>query len=71
MDDSSKQPDCDDFDIHDPDVFENPGRCLIDRTSNKHLTFGAGIHLCLGAPVARLEMQVTLAVSRVRLALLA
>jgi cytochrome P450 len=45
---------------HDPAVFTEPERCLLDRTPNPHLTFGAGIHLCLGAPVARLEMQVTL-----------
>ena len=45
---------------HDPAVFENPEQCLIDRFPNKHLAFGAGIHLCLGAPVARLELQVTL-----------
>ncbi|HZY42646.1 MAG TPA: cytochrome P450, partial [Anaerolineae bacterium] len=45
---------------HDPRVFPDPERCAPDRTPNPHLAFGAGIHLCLGAPVARLEMQVTL-----------
>jgi cytochrome P450 len=45
---------------HDPRVFPEPERCILDRTPNKHLTFGAGVHLCLGAPVARLEMRVTL-----------
>jgi cytochrome P450 len=44
----------------DPNVFPEPGRCILNRTPNKHLTFGAGVHLCLGAPVARLEMRVTL-----------
>jgi cytochrome P450 len=45
---------------HDPTVFPEPERCVLDRTPNPHLTFGAGVHLCLGAPVARLEMQITL-----------
>ncbi|HZY44379.1 MAG TPA: cytochrome P450, partial [Anaerolineae bacterium] len=45
---------------HDPKVFSDPEWCVLDRTPNPHVAFGAGIHLCLGAPVARLEMQVTL-----------
>jgi cytochrome P450 len=45
---------------HDPTVFSDPEQCVLDRTPNPHVAFGAGIHLCLGAPVARLEMQVTL-----------
>ncbi len=45
---------------HDPAVFPEPERCVLDRTPNPHLAFGAGIHLCLGAPVARLEMHITL-----------
>lgn len=45
---------------HDPSVFPEPEHCVLDRTPNPHLAFGAGIHLCLGAPVARLEMQITL-----------
>ncbi len=45
---------------HDPAVFPEPERCMLDRTPNRHLTFGAGPHLCIGAPVARLEMAVTL-----------
>ena len=47
---------------HDPTIFEHPDQCVLDRAPNKHLAFGAGIHLCLGAPVARLEMQITLEV---------
>ncbi len=45
---------------HDAHAFAEPERCILDRTPNRHLTFGAGPHLCIGAPVARLEMAVTL-----------
>lgn len=45
---------------HDPAAFPDPDRCLLDRMPNRHLAFGAGPHLCLGAPVARLELAVTL-----------
>ena len=45
---------------YDPAVFEAPEQCRLDRSPNPHLTFGAGVHLCLGAGVARLEMAVTL-----------
>src|SRR5262249_21346564 len=45
---------------HDSTVFPDPERCLLDRAPNRHLAFGAGPHLCLGAPVARLELAVTL-----------
>jgi len=45
---------------YDPAAFPEPDRCVLDRTQNSHFAFGAGPHLCAGAPVARLEMTVLL-----------
>ena len=42
----------------DPEVFENPHEFDIHREQNPHLAFGYGIHLCLGANLARLEAKV-------------
>lgn len=46
----------------DPDRFDEPDTFRIDRepSPSGQLAFGAGIHLCLGAPLARLEMQALL-----------
>jgi cytochrome P450 len=44
----------------DASVFPEPDRCLLDRQPNRHLTFGHGIHLCIGAPMARMEIRVAL-----------
>jgi cytochrome P450 len=41
----------------DPSVFAHPDSFLIDRPDNKQIAFGAGIHRCIGAPVATLEIQ--------------
>jgi len=44
----------------DTRVFEQADRCLLDRRPNRHLAFGHGIHTCLGAPMARMELRVAL-----------
>jgi len=44
---------------HDPAVFENPDHLDLARDPNPHLAFGFGTHFCLGAPLARLEAQLT------------
>ncbi|MET9350082.1 cytochrome P450 [Streptomyces termitum] len=45
---------------HDPAVFPSPGRILLDRPGTPHISFGHGIHYCLGAHLARLELRTTL-----------
>lgn len=45
----------------DPRRFERPERFLADRGDAGHLGFGGGIHFCLGAPLARLELEVSVA----------
>ena len=44
----------------DSAVFENADEMDVTRDPNPHIGFGAGIHFCLGAPLARLEMGVSL-----------
>ena len=43
---------------HDPARFANPGALDVGRDPNPHLSFGGGIHYCLGAALARLEAAV-------------
>lgn len=44
----------------DPAVFEQPGEFRLDRDPANNLLYGAGIHVCPGAPLARLELRVVL-----------
>lgn len=42
---------------HDPAVFPDPDRADVYRSGANHLAFGHGAHYCLGAPLARVELQ--------------
>lgn len=42
----------------DPGAFERADEFDISRQPNRHLAFGAGTHFCLGAPLARLELEI-------------
>lgn len=44
----------------DPQAFANPDEFRLDRDLRNHVAFGAGIHYCLGAPLARAEAKITL-----------
>jgi len=44
----------------DPEVYDQPDRLWLDRGGPAHLTFGFGMHICLGFPLARMEGQVAL-----------
>jgi unspecific monooxygenase len=44
----------------DPAVFADPDAFVVDRDPNPHLAFGVGVHFCLGAPLARMELAESL-----------
>jgi hypothetical protein len=41
----------------DEDVFDNPFRFDVEREPNKHVAFGYGVHFCMGAALARMEVN--------------
>jgi cytochrome P450 len=43
----------------DPAVFDEPDTLDVGRAENPHISFGAGVHFCIGAPLARVELQAT------------
>ncbi|MFP8961185.1 cytochrome P450 [Streptomyces nanhaiensis] len=42
----------------DPEVFPEPDKVILSRGSRKHLGFGHGVHHCIGADLARLELEI-------------
>jgi cytochrome P450 len=42
----------------DPRAFDRPDELVLDRDPNPYLSFGAGIHYCLGAPLAKVEFDI-------------
>jgi cytochrome P450 len=44
----------------DPDRFADPERLDLGRAPNPHIAFGRGVHACIGAQLARIEMRVAL-----------
>jgi cytochrome P450 len=51
----------------DPSVFDLPDDLDISREPNPHVSFGAGVHFCLGAPLARLELEISFSTMLARL----
>jgi cytochrome P450 len=44
----------------DPAAFEHPDQVILDRSHNRHVAFGSGIHRCAGSNLARMELRVAI-----------
>ena len=44
----------------DENAFENADQLILERSPNRHISFGLGVHYCLGAPLARLEGKIAI-----------
>ena len=44
----------------DPNEFDAPTECIIDRKPNRHIAFGVGVHRCVGSNIARMNLRVML-----------
>jgi unspecific monooxygenase len=53
---------------HDPEVFGDPERLDLTRQPNPHVSFGAGLHYCVGAPLARVELEAAFGIFTKRVA---
>ena len=51
----------------DPAMWDQPATFIPTRPSKPHVSFGAGLHFCVGAPLARLELQIALPILFTRL----
>lgn len=45
---------------HDDEAFADPGQLSLDRKPNPHVSFGGGLHYCVGAPLAKVELEAAL-----------
>lgn len=53
---------------HDESVFAEPERLNLLRTENPHVSFGGGVHYCVGAPLAKVELEIAFASFAARIA---
>ena len=44
----------------DPSVFERANEVVLERTANRHVAFGSGVHRCAGSNLARMELRVAI-----------